>query len=442
VNKKLRAEGKRDIIDIVIAKIKATSPKGEDKEAVEVTRTNRGILSKIKYVLKTGIDAIDDIVGGFPFGRVVELYGLESCGKTSIVIKSAIQTQLKEIYERINTDGKITLKKLDPDEYDVTTLYVDNEGSLDDDEKIVIGGVELDIALARCDVTIKAIDDHGKSIKRPQFIVIIVDTIAGTSSKEELKALWGTSDYPRQPKQLRQAFRKMIRQINKRNVCAIFTNQVSDSYKAKAMGRPQLTTPQDEDFSTFGGRALKFYASIRVFMFKIQTVYKLVHQAQFAAGYLIGFFTSKNRVVKPLRSGRAVILFDRGFDNTFSMLETLIFLRFAELPKQGKGKVIFKFKANGIETTTFGKDDVESDGEEVEGEAKGGNPLIKSRASWPSYYAKHKADFDIMWQRAIAYTFATEGLDQICRSTEDDIDDPETDEPGPARGTSVVDEDE
>lgn len=436
--KRLKAEGNKDLLDLVVAKIKATAPRGENAEAVEVTRTNKGILSRIQYVLKTGIDSIDDMVGGFPFGRVTEVYGLEGCGKTGLAIRSAIQAQTRQIYEKIN-DGETTVTKRIGGGCDVTVLYVDNEGSLDNDEKIIINGVRLEVVLARCDTvdqmfkmidnTMSTIDEYGIKHKRQQFIVIIVDTIAGTSSKEELSSEWGKEDYPRHPKQLRQGFRKIIREINKRNVCMICTNQVSDSYKAKAAGRPQMTTPQDDDFSTFGGRALKFYASVRVFMYKVANVYKLMPKAQFAAGYLVGFYTAKNRVLKPCRSGRAVILFDRGFDNVFSILETLVFLKFAEYNEGAKG-ISFRFKANGIEPKTFGKDD---DEDETTGS---GNPSIKTKAEWPAFYEKHKEDFDVMWSKAVQYAFATEGIDQVCRSEDDDDSDL------PTTKSSVEDEDD
>ena len=90
-------------------------------------------------------------------------------------------------------DGNITYRQLEPDEYDVGVLYIDNEQSLDDDEKIVFEGKELDIDIARCDTVdmvfkmsegvIDVAEARSESSKKLQFVAIIVDTIASTTTK-------------------------------------------------------------------------------------------------------------------------------------------------------------------------------------------------------------------------------------------------------------------
>ena len=446
--KKLKAGfSNSDLKDRIVASVKRIAPRNKDAGSIEVCRTNKEILSRVRYVLTTGIKPFDDAVGGFPFGRVVELYGLESCGKTAVCMRSAVRAQKREIYERIKVEDtekiEYVLRKI-PNDADVTVLYIDNEQSLEDDEKIVIEDVEIDAVLARCDTvellfktidkTLDEISAFEKQTGRQQFVVVIVDTIAGTSSKEEMTKDWGKDDYSRQPKQLREAFRRMTRKINRQNVCMICTNQVSDSYKAAQAGKKgnKSTLPRDQDFSTFGGRALKFYATVRIFMFKIPDVkYTLVKGAQFAAGFLVGFFTSKNRQVKPLREGRMALLSDRGLDNTFSILESLIYYGFAVYDKENGGYA-FRFNAWKIPMTTFGGSNAidleEGDAAEEESRSeRKKNPRIESRAEWPAFYEAHKADFDAMWAAAKNYIFATEGIGGFVASREDAEDDTDAD---------------
>lgn len=447
--------------DDTIKHMKAIRPRTGEFGSVEICRSNKEILSKVRYMLSTGIAAWDEMLGGgFPFGRITEVYGLDGCGKTAMALRSAVRAQTRQIYERVH-DSDVSvpvLRKVEDDGRPTFILYVDNEGSLENDEKIVIEGVAIDCILARCDTVDQLFKEVDKFIERvtawkdknkiEPYVVVIIDTIAGTSSKEEMKAEWGKDDYPRQPKQLRQAFRMMMRKINRNNVCMICTNQVSDSYAARQQSKSNL--PQDQDFSTFGGRALKFYASLRIFMFKIPgTVYKLVPKAQFAAGFLVGFYTAKNRIVKPCRSGRVVIVFDRGFDDLYSKLETLVFLKFAEIQKGGSGRISFKFKKNGIETTTFGAakttDENFEDATEEEDDDAGGrhNPNISCKAEWPAFYAAHASDFDLMWSQAIKYSFATEGADGvIAPDAAGSEDEDEDDQPAPrraARTTTIED---
>jgi RecA/RadA recombinase len=293
---------------------------------VEVCRTNKNVLSKVRYVLKTGIRSFDRATGCVPFGRVTEIYGLDTCGKTALVMRCAIRAQMREIYERISDPdhpAKTIFQQI-PEGSDVTVLYVDNEQSIDADGKTVVDGVELNAVLMRCDTvdqlfksvdyTIDAISAHEKESGRQQFVVVIVDTIAGTASKEEMTAEWGKDDYNRQPKQLRQAFRRMTRKINRQNVAMICTNQVSDRYQAAGgKGKGKSNLPQDGDFSTFGGRALKYYATLRIFMYRAYT-WSLMRGSKFPDGMLVGFQTSKNRQVKPLRTGRMVLVFSNNLE--------------------------------------------------------------------------------------------------------------------------------
>lgn len=431
----MAAKKKKEIVDEsegMMSTLKAMAPKGEDGYTWEISRTTDLVLSQIKYVLTTGIEPFDDLVGGMPFGRMVELYGLESCGKTAMAIRCAARAMKNNIAEVIReADESITLRPMPPEKCKVVVVYIDNEQSLDDDLKLVVDGEPLDVIGMRLDTTddmFKAIDgaisyqekrmvmEEEDGIKR--FLLIVVDTIASTTTKQELEQKWGTQDFPRQPQQISKALRQLTRRVNQNNVCILFTNQVRTKFSEGQAKKTSFAISAD-DYTTPGGFALRFYASHRVFMYSFGQKYKLLPDAQFSAGLLVGFHTKKNRLRPPLRDGRMVLLFDAkqgGLNNTFSMLETLVFLGFVEVAAETKHTgYTLMFKANNIVPTTFDAAKVETTLEEDEVSPRRGSsrkdPGFKYRSEWPQFYEDHKEDIDKLWHAAVVYAMGTEGLE-------------------------------
>lgn len=421
----MAAPKRKPLIDRVVAKLNRAKPDKDDNGTIEVSRTSNRILSAVKYVLKTGIRPLDELTGGLPFGRVVEIYGLESSGKTAAVIRSSIKAQLGEIYERV-TDGEpgeTLYRKIELEECDITVLYVDNEGSLEDDDKIRYKSeydtsdsppTLLDVPQAQTDTimqmfklmdrTIELLEQEEKETKRMQFLVVVVDTIASTSTSEEVSSDWGKVDYQRQPKQLREGFRRMIRQINKHNVCMICVNQVSEKFTPPTPGKRRVMTnvPQDDDHSTFGGKAIKYYATLRVFMYKLGTI-KLSPTRRFPDGLLVGFKTTKNRIKKPYREGRLALLYDGGYSDAYSVLETLLFTGYAGYGT--KGAIFFRFAKYKIPTETFSLSDSSIDEDDRDSDNERSNPKISCKADWFQFYLAHKSDFDKMWAAAVESSF-------------------------------------
>lgn len=434
----------------VIARLEKVAPRKEENGIYEVVRSVEEIPSAVKFILTTGIKAFDDMVGGLPFGRVVELFGLENCGKSALAIRAAVRAQQGHIYERKEVNGETVLAPVNPNDYHITVLYIDNEQSLDKDRKRVDGTI-LDCLIARCETVeqiFKMMDETINTLCKveeesgvTQFLVVVVDTIAGTPSKEELGEEWGKDDYSRQPKQLRAAFRKTIQAINKHNVCMICTNQVSDKFTPKA----KFKTSIDEDFVAFGGKALRYYASHRIFMQQQVNRFALSKKSPFHDGFVVAFVSPKNRIKKPRREGRMVLWFgdstkgiDGGFNDEYSALETLVYLGFAEYVE---GEIVFRFKRNHVTTTTFSVGvpeakvaaSLEADDSEAESPSRPlrarkktySDPRIKERWQWPAYYHEHKADFDALWTAAMRYSFAMEAPSQLIE------EDPEDDSPTP-----------
>jgi RecA/RadA recombinase len=402
---------------------------------IEVCSSTNNVLSDVKYVLRTDLEPFDELVGGIPFGRVGEVFGTEACGKTELCKHICRMGQAGRIYKRTRQlDQSFNFEKLDPDTYEVSVLFIDNEQSLEE------GMVPEDWAVARCetiellfktvDRTMQLLVKIQEETKKLQFLIVVVDTIAGTSSKEELTAEWGKDDYARQPKQLREGFRNMIQQINRQNVAMICTNQVSDKIGYVDMSKGTSLSPNHNKFSAFGGKALAYWSSYRIFMFQMPMKYSLIRGAQFRAGYLIGFKTVKNRFKMPEREARLVLLFDPnngGFRNDLSILETLLFFKFAEFDAESteNGELIFKFKRNGIELKTFGEAPQptleEQDTEDKKKPARYKDPRIVSRAEWPAFYQAHKADFDALWMKSVEHAFTVQGINGIEQSAEEEV---------------------
>jgi len=371
--------------DKVLAALqKLTSDKKGDPLA-EFGRMSSSILSDVRHVLMIDNKVYDAVTGALPFGRIIEVYGIDASGKTALAKKAGISAQLKNIYKRVVTFGtdnvkRTTYEKLDPEKIDTHVLYIDNEQSFSDDNSLTIDGVKADFILGRCDTIgqifdaieriVKVVEESSKDTDREQFIFVVIDTIASTSTEQEL-------------------------------------NQ-EDSFAQKMKKNPNAL-PDENDYATFGGRALKFYASQRIFVQKVPKKYKLHPDNKLEDGLLIEMKTVKNRVKKPLRKGRMVLLFGDensaggGFSETFSMLETFIML---DMAKDESGTISFRFQANGVTPTTF--------------ESKRANPSIDSRIDWPAFYNEHKVDFDALWAATEKKIFSSEAQIDALASDDDD----------------------
>jgi len=433
----------RNATSAIMARIKKGMPKkkkdGTSQDEIEISLASDIVLGAVHYILKTGLDPIDDIMGGIPMGRVIEMYGLEACGKTELCKTVCRQGDAGEVYKReLQPDGKTyTLTRLDPETYQISILYIDNEHSLEEDNTpghwAVTRLAHVERMFKTIDDAMKGLDDEEKRTGLKQFMVVIIDTIAGTSSKEEMAQEWGKDDYNRQPRQLREGFRNLIQDISRHNVAVICTNQVSDKFGYVEYGQPrqQPIVPNPDKYESFGGKALKFWSTFRLFMFQMPTKYTLLEKQQFPAGYVIAFKGKKSRMKMPGREGRLVLLFDPdhgGLRNDFSKLETMIFLKFAEYDPDTKG-FVFKFRKNGIPLVTFG--DLGKSLEEMDAEAEAGkgkgrykDPRIPNRAAWPKFYSEHKADFDALWAAAVQYCATTAGINGEVAETSEDDDEP------------------
>jgi RecA/RadA recombinase len=348
---------------------------------------------------------MDEIANYIPFGRITEVYGPEGSCKTAFAMRCCVRAQLRHIFERKvdpETDV-VSLVPIDP-KREVVILFIDNEQSLDDGERLKVDGTEIDAVITRCDTiadifkmvddTLKLLEDTTEDPDNAPLAIVVVDTVAGTSTDTEMNAEWGSQDYPRAPKQLRQAFSKVTRRISRHNMLLLCTNQVGANYNAKPKRNKSpfaVDLPRPDDFISPGGKALKFYARLRIFMFPVNLDYKIRKSRGGPDGILAGFVTVKNCQAFPRREGRLVLLFDRGLSNTFSRVETMI--KYKSIVRGERGILEVRLNAHRVTPTTFPE------------LRAGTNPRLSSIVEWPAFYEAHRADLDLLWKHTIDIAF-------------------------------------
>jgi RecA/RadA recombinase len=495
----MRVRGKKDTTARVLGALNRRRGKeGEGKAASNYTRSTQSVLSAVKYVLKLGIEPIDSATGCFPFGKVVEIYGLDQCGKTALAMLGCGSATQGNIFEVLD-DG--SLKPIDVP-FEVTVLYLDNENSLEEGDRLIVYDREVDCIAGECDTIdqifkdietacdelskVQAQDELQKKkdeaeakknksfVVQPvplQFLVVVVDTVAGTATRDELKQSWDKQDYSRQPKQLREGFRNTIRNLKRQNVCAIFTNQVGDSFKPKMRGpiNNRSSLPQESDFVAFGGKALRYYAHLRIFLCRTEYPYK-ISGGKFPDGYVIHFFIAKNRRKMPQRQGRMVLMFRNamcqdevewaktirpqrlsdmlerehlkgnkkftiadaekffpehppgGYSPIWSLLEHLIYMGFIKYSPATKSFTV-NFQKYGISSAAVTTDSNQLETLDTGLDSETGDIEIGPRASWPNFYKSHRQELDVLMQRCTEKMFAQCGID-LGEEEPDASDDP------------------
>src|SRR5919106_3877074 len=268
-------------------------------------------------------------VGGLPRGRVVEIYGPESSGKTTLT--------LQVIAEMQKIGG--------------TAAFIDAENALDISYAAKLGVKTADLLISQPDTGEQALEIADMLVRSGAVDVIVVDSVAALTPKAEIEGEMGEPQMGLQARLMSQALRKLTANIKRSNTLVIFINQIR--MKIGVMfGNPETTT---------GGNALKFYSSVRIDIRRIGSIKK----GEEVIGNETRVKVVKNKVAPPFKTADFDILYNEGISREGEIIELGVLHRIVE--KSGawyayKGEKIGQGKDN---TREFLRDNA-SMAEEIE----------------------------------------------------------------------------